>query len=77
MRSFYNDSFINHSNYSNLYNKHTLSILECRTISQNMISKTLAAMNGSEPSLKAYPYTSFRDFGLTILTSSKCQNMTP
>ena len=32
-----------------------------------MISKILVAMDGSESSsLKAYQYTSFRDFGLTI-----------
>ena len=36
-----------------------------------MISKTLAAMNGSESSLKAYPYTSLRDFGLTIINKLK------
>ena len=35
-----------------------------------MISKTLAAMNGSESSLKAYPYT-LRDFGLTIINKLK------
>jgi hypothetical protein len=28
-------------------------------------------MNGSESSLKAYPYTSLRDFGLTIINKLK------
>jgi len=51
--------------------EHTVSILECRTISQNMISKTLAAMDGSESSLKTYQYTSFRDFRLTIRNKLK------
>ncbi|MGI0050748.1 MAG: hypothetical protein ACRD8K_03330 [Nitrososphaeraceae archaeon] len=36
-----------------------------------MISKTLAAMDGSEVSLKVYQYTSFRDFGLTIMNKPK------
>jgi hypothetical protein len=36
-----------------------------------MISKTLAAINGSESSLKTYPYTSFRDFELTIRNKLK------
>ncbi len=36
-----------------------------------MISKTLAAMDGLESSLKAYQYTSFKDFGLTILNKLK------
>jgi hypothetical protein len=31
-----------------------------------MISKILVAMDGSEASLKAYQYTCFRDFDLTI-----------
>ena len=51
--------------------KHTVSILECRTITQNMISKTLAAMDGLESSLKVYQYTSFKDFGMTILNKLK------
>jgi hypothetical protein len=36
-----------------------------------MISKTLAAMDGSESSLKAYQYTSFRDFRLIIMNKLK------
>ena len=36
-----------------------------------MISKILAAMDSSESSLKAYRYTSFRDFGLTIRNKLK------
>jgi hypothetical protein len=54
--------------------KHTVSILECRTISQNMISKTLARMDGSKSSLKTYHYTSFSDFGLTIRNKLKMSN---
>ena len=36
-----------------------------------MISKILVAMDVSESALKAYQYTSFRDFGLTILNRLK------
>ncbi len=36
-----------------------------------MISKTLAAMDGSESSLNVYQYTSFRDFGLLIRNKLK------
>jgi hypothetical protein len=36
-----------------------------------MISKTLAAIDGSESSLKIYQYTSFKDFGLTIRNKLK------
>ena len=39
-----------------------------------MISKTLAAMNGSESSLKTNSYTSFRDFGLTIRNKLRMSN---
>jgi|RhiMethySRZTD1v2_1073278.scaffolds.fasta_scaffold122084_2 hypothetical protein len=36
-----------------------------------MISKILAAMDGSESLLKAYQYPSFRNFGLTIRNKLK------
>ena len=36
-----------------------------------MISKILVAMDGSEASLKAYEYTSFRDFDLPIRNKLK------
>ena len=36
-----------------------------------MISKIVVAMDGSEASLKAYQYTSFRDFGLPIRNKIK------
>jgi hypothetical protein len=36
-----------------------------------MISKTLAAMDGSESLLNVYQYTSFRDFGMTIKNKLK------
>ena len=57
--------------------KHTVSILECRTLSQNMISITLAAMDGSKSSLKAFQYTPLEILGLILGTSSKCQITTP
>ena len=39
-----------------------------------MISITLAAMDGSKSSLKAFQYTPFRDFGMTIRNKLKMSN---
>ncbi len=39
-----------------------------------MISITLAAMDGSKSSLKAFQYTPFRDFGITIRNKLKMSN---